>query len=271
MSLATGQYTYGGVSLHNERAWNVRLLSPDEAVAYRGDNVLVPGIAGQAYVAKDLEQRDLRLVLVVTGEAMAGASPSGEVLAAHLDTLLALFGAGGLQTLTRRRGLRLETTQAECVGCEVVPRGPYHADLIVDLWMPDPLWYATTQTTATTPFSAVPVGLAVNNPGTYANGRAVITVVCPASPVTTLTNPVFAIGAVWVKYTGTVAAGQTLQIDAGDFSATVAGGSVANKITWNAAQARWMVIPRGGNTLTVSADAINNTPTVTVAFYAAYI
>lgn len=271
MSLATTGYSFGGISLQNGRAWNVQLLSPSDAVAYRGDNVVIPGVPGQAYVAKELEQRVLRLAMVVTGETKVGASPSGEVLAANLDILQALFGTSGLQTLTRRRGTRTETTQAECVNHEVVPRGPFHADLIVDLWMPDPLWYITTLTTATTPFSSVPATLPITNAGTYANDRAVITVTCPSSPAASITDPVFTLGSVWVKYTGTVAAGQTLQIDAGNFTATVAGSSVIDKITWNGAQARWMVIPRGANILTVTAGGISNTPTLTVAFYPAYV
>lgn len=271
MTLATVAYTYDGVSLHNGRRWNLRLPGTNEPFARRGDNVTIPGISGQMYVAKDLEQRALRLLMVVTGEAKIGASPSGEVLAAHLDTLGALFGQAGQKTLTRRRGTRTETAQAECVNIEIVPRGPHHADMIVDLWMADPLWYASTVTTATTPFSSSPVKLAITNPGTYQNERAVLTITCPTFPSTSVTDPLFTLGSLWVKYTGVVAAGQTLTIDAGNFTATVAGGSVIDKITWSAAQAQWMIIPRGASTLTLSASGLSWTPTLTVTFYAAYV
>lgn len=149
MSLATTRWAFGGITLQNGRAWNVRLLSPSEALSRRGENLVVPGISGRAHVTRDLEQRQLTLALVVTGESRPGRAPSGQALAANLDTLLALFGASGLQALTRMRGLRAETAQAECVNLNVVPRGPVHADLIVDLWLPDPLWYAATAMEAT--------------------------------------------------------------------------------------------------------------------------
>ena len=95
MSLATTQWMFGGINLQNGRAWNVRLLSPSEALSRRGDNVVVPGISGQAHVAKGLEQRQLTLALVVTGESRPGQAPSGQALAANLDILSALFGASG--------------------------------------------------------------------------------------------------------------------------------------------------------------------------------
>ena len=127
--------------------------------------MVVPGSSGQAHVAKDLEQRQLTLALVVTGEARPGQAPSGQALAANLDVLLALFGASGQQALTRTRGIRAETAQAECVSLNVVPRGPVHADLIVDLWLADPLWYAAAATSTSTPFSSVPTNLALTNAG----------------------------------------------------------------------------------------------------------
>ena len=271
MSLATTQWMFGGINLQNGRAWNVRLLSPSEALSRRGDNVVVPGISGQAHVAKDWEQRQLTLALVVTGEARPGQAPSGQALAANLDILSALFGASGQQTLTRTRGLRAETAQAECVSLNVVPRGPVHADLIADLWLADPLWYATTVTSATTPFSSVPTNLALTNPGSVANEKAIITVACPASPAATLTNPKFTIGSLWVKYTGVVAAGTSLVIDVGAFTATNGGSSVIQDITWSGAQSRWMIVPVGASTLVLSADGISNTPTLTVALSAAYV
>lgn len=269
MSLATTRWAFGGITLQNGRAWNVRLLSPSEALSRRGENLVVPGISGQAHVTKDLEQRQLTLALVVTGESRPGQAPSGQALAANLDTLLALFGASGLQALTRMRGLRAETAQAECVNLNVVPRGPVHADLIVDLWLPDPLWYAATAISASTPFSSVPANLALTNPGTAPNEKAVITVACPAA--TTLTNPQFTIGATWVKFTGVVAASTSLVIDVEAFSAVNGGSSAIQAITWSAAQSRWLLVPVGASTLVLSADGISNTPTLTVAFSAAYV
>lgn len=268
MTLATGKYTFGGVSLHNGRSWNVRLLSPGEALQRRGENIALPGITGQAHVEKYFEQRELTLVVVVTGE-VPGQPPRPEVLATNLEILQRLFAVDGQSTLTRRRGTRTESALAECVNFNVVPRGPVHAELIVDLLLADPLWYDTTQQVATQPFSSVPYSGTVNNPGSYRSDKLVVTLTCGA--LTSITNPQIAIGSTWVKYTGTISAGQSLQIDVGNWTATKAGSSVLANITWNQGQARWLLLQVGANTVQVTADGISNTPTLYVTFYPPYV
>lgn len=268
MSLATGNYAFGGVSLHNGRSWNVRLLSPNEQLARRGENIALPGITGQTHVDKFYEQRELTLALVVTGE-VPGQPPRAEVLAANLDILQRLFAVDGQSTLTRRRGTRTESALAECINLNVVPRGPFHVDLVVDLLLADPLWYDTIQQVATHPFSSVPYSGTVSNPGSYRSERFVVTLTCGA--LTSITNPTITIGSTWVKYTGTVAATQTLQIDVGNFTATKAGSSVIDAITWNQGQARWLLLQTGSNTIQVTADGISNTPTLYVTFYPPYV
>lgn len=268
MSLATGSYTFGGVSLQNGRSWNVRLLSPSEQLTRRGENIALPGITGQTHVDKYFEQRELTLALVVTGE-VPGQPPKAEVLAANLEILQQLFAVDGQSTLTRRRGTRIESALAECINLNVVPRGPFHADLIVDLLLADPLWYDTTQQVSTHPFSSVPYSGTVNDPGSYRSEKIVITLSCGAS--TSITNPTFTIDSTWVKYTGVVAATQSLQIDVGNFTATKAGSSVLSDITWNQGQARWLLLQKGSNTIQVTADGISNTPTLYVTFYPSYV
>jgi hypothetical protein len=67
-----------------------------------------------------------------------------------------------------------------------------------------------------------------------------------------------------------VAAGQTLSIDCGAFTASKAGSSVLSNITHNSAYTRWLIIPRGTNNVTVSGDGISNSPVLTVTFSAPY-
>lgn len=268
MTLATGSYAFGGVSLHNGRSWNVRILSPSEGLQRRGENIALPGLTGQTHVDKYFEQRELTLALVVTGE-VPGQPPRAEVLAANLAILQGLFAVDGQSTLTRKRGTRTESALAECINLNVVPRGPLHADLIVDLLLADPLWYGTTQQITTLPFSSVPYSGTVNNPGSYRSEKFVVTITCGAS--TSITNPQIAIGSTWVKYTGTVSAGQSLQIDVGNFTATKAGSSVISAITWDQGQARWLLLQKGSNTIQVTADGISNTPTLYVTFYPPYV
>lgn len=268
MSLATGNYTFGGVSLHNGRSWNVRLLSPNEQLARRGENIALPGITGQTHVDKFYEQRELTLALVVTGE-VPGQPPRPEVLATNLDILHRLFAVDGQSTLTRRRGTRTESALAECVNLNVVPRGPLHAEMIVDLLLADPLWYDATQQVTSSPFSSVPFGMTVSNLGSYRSEKVVVTITCGASA--SITNPTITIGSTWVKYTGTVSALQSLQIDVGNWTATKAGSSVLADITWNQGQARWLLLQAGANTVQVTADGISNTSTLYVTFYPPYV
>lgn len=268
MTLATGNYAFGGVSLHNGRSWNVRLLSPSETLQRRGENIALPGITGQTHVEKYFEQRELTLAIVVTGE-LPGQPPKAEVLANNLAVLQGLFAVDGQSTLTRKRGTRTESALAECVNMNVVPRGPLHADLIVDLLLSDPLWYDTTQQVSTHPFSSVPYSGTVNNPGSYRSEKIVVTLTCGA--LTSITDPTITIGNTWVKYTGTVAATQTLQIDVGNFTATKASSSVIDAITWNQGQARWLLLQKGSNIIQVTAAGISNTPTVYVTFYPPYV
>lgn len=269
MTLATTAYALGGIALQNGRVWNLRLLSPDESHQRRGDNVLLPGLPGLMHAAKVLDQRQLTLAMFVTGQ-LPGQSPSAEALATNLDVLLKLFQTDGQQTLTRRRGTRLESCTVECTSLNVVPRGPYHVDLIADLLMADPLWYASSLTTATTPFSSVPTALAVTNPGTYTADKVTITLYCPASPAALLTNPTVTVGSVWVRYNGVVGSGNSLTINTQTFAATIGSTNVASAITHSGA-VRWLTIPPGANTATISADGISNTPTLTISFYAPYL
>lgn len=268
MTLATGNYTFGGVSLHNGRSWNVRLLSPSEILQRRGENIALPGITGQTHVEKYFEQREMTLAMVVTGE-LPGQPPSAEVLAANLAILQGLFAVDGQSTLTRTRGTRTESALAECINMNVVPRGPFHADLVVDLLLADPLWYDTTQQVTSSPFSSVPFSMTVANPGSYRSERIVVTITAGAGA--SITNPTITIGSTWVKYTGVVSATQSLQIDVGNFTATKASSSVLADITWNQGQARWLLLQKGSNTVQVTADGISNTSTLYVTFYPPYV
>ena len=69
-----------------------------------------------------------------------------------------------------------------------------------------------------------------------------------------------------------IAAGQSLVIQPHLFAATVAGSSVVSQMDWNESNgAVWLELARGANSVVVSGDGISNTPTLTVAFSAAYV
>ena len=172
--------------------------------------------------------------------------------------MLRTFGTVTRQAAVEVRGLR------------ITPGGPYHYDMLAELVMTDPLWYATSLTTASSGFSSLPATpLAVTNPGTYVARNMTLTLACPASPAASLTNPKITIGSFWAKYTGVIAAGQSLVIQPHLFAATYGGNSVVSGMSWNESNGPvWLELARGPNSVVVSGDGISNTPTITVSFYA---
>lgn len=269
MTIANPSLSFDGTNLMT-LAYKVRALGLDESLpGRRGDNVTVPGVAGQTYVAKDLEQRTIDMLMWVAAVGTAGGTWSAGGMGDNINTLTALFGADGTHTITRTRGTTALTGTVEVRDVRFSPGGAYHYDVAVSMVMPDPLWYAVSATTVTGPFSSVPFNLSVSNAGTYQAERAVLTIACAAGE--SITNPTITCGATWVTYTGVVSAGQTLIIDCGAFTATKAGASVISAITHNSAYTRWLIIPRGTNNVTVSADGISNTPDLTVTFSAPYL
>lgn len=272
MTIAEVSYALDGVNLANY-AYAVRTLGAEDLPERRGDNALVPGVDGRVLLTKNYEQRVLPLALWVDSRGTAGGARTAAQLAANLDLLKTLFGADGTHTLQRTFGTATRQAAVEVRGLRITPGGPYHYDMLAELVMTDPMWYATAATSASSPFSSLPAaGLAVTNGGTYVARNMTVTLACPASPAASLTNPKITIGSFWVEYTGVIAAGQSLVIQPHLFAATVAGSSVVSQMSWNESNGPvWLELARGANSVVVSGDGISNTPTLTVAFYAPYL
>lgn len=274
MTIANPSLSFDGVNLMT-LAYKVRALGLDESLpARRGENVVVPGVAGQTYVAKEFEQRAIDMLMWVAAVGTAGGSAwAASSMGDNINTLTALFGADGTHTIARTRGTTSLTGTVEVRDVRFSPGGAYHYDVGVSLVMPDPLWYAASVTTASTGFSSLPTsGLAVTNGGTYVARNMTVTLACPASPAASLTNPKITIGSFWVEYTGVIAAGQSLVIQPHLFAATVAGSSVVSQMDWNESNGPvWLELARGANSAVASGDGISNTPTLTVSFYAPYL
>jgi len=271
MTIANTALAIDGTSLMG-LAYNVRALGLDESLPpRRGGNVVIPGVNGQMYVAKNYDERNIQLLMWVRAAGIGGASAAN--LGDNLNTLQALLGGDGQHTLTRTRGTTTLSGTVEVRDLRIAPAGPYHYDVQADMVMADPLWYATTATSATTGFSSLPAaGLAVTNPGSYVARNMTVTLACPASPAASLTNPKVTIGSFWAKYTGVIAAGQSLVIQPHLFAATYAGNSVVSQMSWHESNGPvWLELARGANSVVVSGDGISNTPTLTVSFYAPYL
>ena len=268
MTIAATAWTFDGTSLNN-LAYYVKEF--DESVAERrGDDVILGGLSGRMYVAKPYDYRPIVLEMVVDSRASGGGSRTGNQLQSNVDVLKKLFGSDGQHTFGRTFGALTLSATVDVRRMRWQPVGPYFYNLTVEMVMAHPFWYSTSLTSATTPFSSVPTNLTVTNGGTYAADKLTITLACPASPAALLTNPKITIGSVWVKYTGVIGSGSTLTINTETFAATIGATNVASAITHSGA-VRWLTVPTGANTATVSADGISNTPTLAISFYAPYL
>lgn len=268
MTIAATAWTFDSVTLNNY-AYYVKGFD-ESGPERRGDDVILGGLTGRKYVNKVYDERVIVLDMVVDARATTGGARTGNQLQSNVDYLKKLFGANGQHTLGRTWGsLTLQAT-VEVRRVRFLPVDPYFYNATVEMVMADPLWYATSNTTATTRFSSVPTNLSVNNPGSYDAEKVTITLACPASPAAILTNPKVTIGSIWVKYTGVVGSNSTLTIDTSTFVATVGSADVSSAITHSGA-VPWLVVPAGSSTATVSADGISNTPTLTLTFAAPYL
>jgi hypothetical protein len=137
---------------------------------------------------------------------------------------------------------------------------------VVEFLMADPLWYAESKTTVgPTIITMSSQNITINNAGTYESQKAIFTITGP------ITNPILTIGAIWMKYTGSVGSGSTLVIDCGAWTAKLDGVDVSGNISHDGALC-WLPIPVSTtNSLNVASSGYTSGTTVKVQFYAPYV
>lgn len=268
MTIAATAWTFDGTSL-NSYANYVRAYD-ESGPERRGDDVILGGLTGRMYVAKPYDYRPIVLEMIVDSRPSGGGARTGNQLQSNVDTIKKLFGSDGQHTLARTFGSLSLNAMVDVRRVRFQPVAPYFYNVAAELVVQDALWYATSATTVVQPFSTVPTNFTVTNNGSYMAEKMTIALACPTSPAALLTNPKVTIGSVWVKYNGVVGTGNTLTINTSTFTATIGTTDVTSAITHSGA-VRWLVIPTGANTATVSADGISNTPTLTLSFYAPYL
>jgi hypothetical protein len=260
-------WEYDGVDL-TTLAYNVRLLgAPLDVPNRRGDNVIVGGRSGRLYVPKQFDQRKVTLAMFVRDtHPTSGGSGSEAQLLANLDALRGLFARDGQHTLKHTMGGVTRVAKAEVASAiEFQPRGPNLYAFVVEFVLADPLWYGESSVIiGPHGVSFTPYNIGVNNHGTYKAEKVVITVTGE------MTNPRFTVGQIWVQYNGTVAGGETLIIDGGDWKAEKNEVDATKDISHDGA-IRWLELPVGISTLTVTGTVGSPTPTVKVEFTPAYI
>lgn len=263
-------WTFDGTDL-TTYAYNVGILfAPLSIPPRRADNLVVPGRTGRVYVPKVFDQRIVSLGMwvrdVIPG---TGLSPSEAQLLTNLDALRKLFAQNGRSALNHVMGGVTRTVQAEVVNTITFqPRGSRLYRFVVEFLLPDPLWRASSATqVGPTTIDSNPKNITVDNDGTYRVEDAVFTITDEISA------PRLTIGSIYVEYAGDVAAGETLVIDVGDFTAELDGTNVAGDITHDG-DLLWLPIETGSNTLVVSANSIGaggSAPAVQVDFTEPFI
>lgn len=248
-------WTVDGTSLHTY-AYGVEVLS-EGIPPRRGSNFIVPYRHGELWRPKTYGARPLAMAMWVTNEDVNGNLPGSDTaqraqLRQNVETLKALFAPYHRQ-VTLQRSIRLNaglvTRQglAECTGTlDFVPEADVAAQVMrfgVEMMMPDPYWYETTDTITSVPFA----GGTVTNAG---SARAQYMTIQLNGPLTTprLTNTSISPN-VSVTYNGVIAGGAYVLLDTNAFTAvTNLGANVIGNVSHSGARS-WMELIPGGNTL----------------------
>lgn len=268
-----------GVPL-NTLAYNIttagggRLSPPD----VRGANVTVPGRPGTVFMKKELDSQSINLSMWVQGVGANGLVPTDHTSQATFDhnwrTLRKLlFQTRRELTVTKRwedwetGAIRSATGKAQFNGgLDPSMTGRARALFSVDLLMNDPFFYDTKHTLKSTGQTQKTwkvslegdwrtTALTVDIAGPRVNPRISIT-----SDDTGLTT--------WVKYTGTIAAGEVLKLNINNFSAKLqstsgALSSVIGNISHDGDKF-WLLMEPGDNTVLL--ESTSGTSEVSIAY-----
>lgn len=158
MSVTTEETWKVNGTVLNTLAYNIATWSGREGIPpRRGENIVIPFMAGRLWVPKLPDERPIILAMWVQDKDVDGVQASTDTarrarLRDNIQTLKELFGVYdsllSLERITRfGTGLKTWTAQAECVGTldftwddEWTSPVAFAADLV----MPDPFWYEST-------------------------------------------------------------------------------------------------------------------------------
>lgn len=264
----------------NTMAFNIETLGGRwRSAPLRGENLRVPNRPGSVWVPKVPDEKVLTLAMWVQGITEAGVTPSTNVeelarFNANWRKLLQIFSVRSrLMDLTKRWYDTPGAATIKSAVAKVEPAGFMDLEMIgrkagrfvVELNVPDPYFYGASVTTNITTIGQT---TSVENPGDDLASSLVIRFNGP------LTNPTLSNAmsspATWVKYSGTLAANQWVELDVAEFVAKKHDGSnVIGAITHNGAK-RWMELYVGPNNLMLTTDAGGDTGNATVAVKAPY-
>lgn len=281
MAYTTDEYwDIDGVSL-NQDGWNIATVGGEryDLPVRRGENIALAYRPGTLHRQKLPEQRVISLSMWTAGIDNVSGYGSDPVLQwnDNWDTLRRLVWKpnGAQVTLTRRWKLTVASTPTIVAASALAEvseamtpsmTGRARSEFQMTFLLADPYFYGT-QVTTPIPLSTPTV---VTNAGHDAAAHAWMQV----DLIGPLTNPKLTNATptpdVWVAYTGSIAAGQTVTLDVGACTATcaVAPTNRINLISHSGSR-YWMGLLAGTNTLTLTASA--GTGSAVVRFKPPYV
>jgi|SRR5215472_6459871 len=268
-------FTVNGVSL-STYAYNIQTLAGREQTPpIVGDNIRVPYRNGRIWKQKTFDQRTIVLAMYVRGCDVNGVVPATRTLEratfnSNLRMLKRLFAPRGSQLIVTRTlqfltGTETHTGLADAYNpssggftagggglgtnqWDLVPVSITYGTFSIDLVFADPWWYGASVAPVITS-----AGGTINNIGDVEHDHPVIRFNGPlTNPMLTNLTPNPDV-AVW--YSGTIASGAYVQLDANAYTAvTNTGASVIGNV-FHTGALKWMVLEPGNNSMTLTNQA----------------
>jgi hypothetical protein len=258
------KWSFGGVEL--DTLGVVTLVSDSlKLPEKRGENLLIPFMAGRAWVEKEFDQRSMTLGLEVIAESI-------QDLETRMDFLKKFFGRRALGLLRQTlEDLTSRSCYAEYTGDLSLTRiSPVSVRMALDFTMPEPFFRSSVLTSDEQTIDESPKTYTLNNPGSAEERGALITLTGPlANPeITNTTNGVS------VKYNAAITSGHYVVIgvdsETGEYSATDdLSANVIGNVS-HSGSAALMVLDAGDNAMSVT-DEVATTGTVKFEFYAPWL
>lgn len=251
------RYSFGGLEF-NTLARHVVALEGEGLRPVRGDNYVIPGLAGRRWARKGDDETRFGLTLYVGAWGDDGAPLSGSGAAdaqTNIDELLAQLGASRRLVLPLVHTLpdaSVRTAQAEAVSCDVNRLSSEAAIAVVDFLLHD-YWYGATVVDGPRAIASS-TSWTLAHPGTVRGHRAVLEWTGPISNPR-LTNDT---NGVYVETLVTVPSGELLVVDCEAFTAELDGANAIASVR-HEGEFAFMMLEPGDNALRATATAYGGT------------
>ncbi len=265
-----------GVSL-NQYCWNITTLGGSRLALppLRGDDVQYAYRPGRDFRPKLPDSRVVSLAMWVAGVDPETDLPGSNQAVQWNENWRALkqlvWNPREQITLTRRiqfeSGVSVQTAKAQVVSTmEPSMTGRTRANFVIDLYLADPFFYGTSSTVSISSGGST----TVNNPGddVVSSRNFQLTFFGPLSNAKVTNSTIDP--DVWVRLGSSVASGDSVVLDVGDFTAIrdSDGANLVGAVTHSGSRA-WMGLLPGANTVAVT--SVSGAGRVELTYAAPYL